>query len=61
MPWKSVLPGSPVVMCHHSIVTGSAAADGGPRMAAADGAAADGAAAAGAADGRCSHRHCYRR
>jgi hypothetical protein len=26
IPWKTVLPGSPVVMCHHSIVTGSPAA-----------------------------------
>ena len=28
IPWNIVLPGSPVVICHHSIVTGAAASDG---------------------------------
>ena len=49
MAWKSALPGSPVVMCHQSTVTGSpAAADGdsaavlGASVAAVDG-AVDGA------------------
>ena len=43
MAWKSALPGSPVVMCHQSIVTGSAAAADGSTDAAAEGGAADGA------------------
>src|SRR5262245_8407638 len=50
--WKSVLPGSPVVMCHQSTVTGSppAAADAGASDAPpAVGAASDGAPAEGAA------------
>ena len=47
MAWKSALPGSPVVMCHQSMVTGSAAAADGATDAA--GAAALGAARWGGA------------
>src|SRR5262245_16616161 len=48
MAWKSALPGSPVVMCHQSTVTGPAAADG-DSAGAAVGAAV--AAVVGATDG----------
>src|SRR6478672_5449702 len=48
MALKSVLPGSPAVICHQSIATGSAAADASSD---ADGAAAAGAAAGAAAAG----------
>ena len=40
MAWKSGLPGSPVVMCHQSTVTGSAAAAEGAADAAGLGATA---------------------